>query len=771
MSRTKRTLLLCLAAVALLLAAAAVAFPPLVRSRAASAAARLGASLSIRSVRPSLSGARLADVRLTLTDIPGLSIHFDSVAVALSGDVSVVGGRVDVHGPRQLLAEQVGRWRSARPPADGGGSGGRQRRFSVAGLALHWPGFDGEGTQLSATDLRSADLLRGEELRAGSIQASTAAGAFDATGLLVGWSRSPDLVFRQLQAASIRATVRLAAPLPPPPEVAGRPPSPVSPAKVQRPEPPGRNSAPAPEPQLPPGPSLRDRLVRQAADLGARCAPDAFAKVDAFVVHVQRGDDSLSLGPGALSLAMRQRSLHIDLAPGAQPDEKGVLFRAQVPMDQGPVVLDVEGGPIQLSTLGVKEGDLGLTATDKTSLLVKAHVELMEDGRAVSFDGNVKAAGLSIFHGKLADAPVEGLSVAARLKGDALLDGTRLRLEDSEVDVGALQLMVSGLLDRDAQRRLRVDARFGIPLVSCQQALDSLPEKLVPVVHGMRLAGTLSLTGRLRFDPARPQDFLFDYRGSSDCRFLSVPEGVDANRFRQPFKRVVYGPDNKRLEVDAGPGAPGWVPIGAISQHMEAAVMTTEDGRFRVHHGFDHEAIHNSLKDNLQKGAFVRGASTISMQLAKNLYLERKKTLSRKLQELILTMYLEQVLTKEQILELYLNVVEFGPMVYGIGPAASHYFRCSPSELTPGQAMFLSSILPQPKLARFGAGGRLNDGWMNYLYKLIKLAQKRGWIGAEDAEVALEEWVMFGGPPVRTAASLPGASASEPELPLLGSDD
>ena len=119
------------------------------------------------------------------------------------------------------------------------------------------------------------------------------------------------------------------------------------------------------------------------------------------------------------------------------------------------------------------------------------------------------------------------------------------------------------------------------------------------------------------------------------------------------------------------------MPLSAISKFMEVAVLTTEDGGFHRHHGFDHEAIRNSIRENLRRRKFVRGASTISMQLAKNLYLDRGKNLSRKLQEAVLTMYLEQELTKEQILELYLNVVEFGPLIYGIGPAARYYFDAS----------------------------------------------------------------------------------------------
>ena len=99
---------------------------------------------------------------------------------------------------------------------------------------------------------------------------------------------------------------------------------------------------------------------------------------------------------------------------------------------------------------------------------------------------------------------------------------------------------------------------------------------------------------------------------------------------------------------------------------MQVAVLTTEDGAFFHHHGFNEWAIRSSLVANIKAGRFVRGASTITMQLAKNLFLSREKTLSRKLEELILTDYLERTFDKNEMMELYLNIIEFGPDVYGV---------------------------------------------------------------------------------------------------------
>jgi hypothetical protein len=315
--------------------------------------------------------------------------------------------------------------------------------------------------------------------------------------------------------------------------------------------------------------------------------------------------------------------------------------------------------------------------------------------------------------------------------------------------VGKVQFQLRGTLDR-TQPKMRLDLHFGIPLVACQSVLDALPQSLVPVVHGMAAAGTLSLSGQLRYDEANPKDFFVDYAASNDCRITSVPKDVDVRRFGSEFKLRAYDLKGNAIEIDSGPGSAGWVGRGGISHFMEAAVMTCEDGRFRRHRGFDHEAIRNSVRENLQARKFLRGASTISMQLAKNLYLNRDKTISRKLQELILTTYLEQALTKDQIMELYLNVIEFAPMTYGLGSASARYFNKHPASLSLGQAMYLASILPNPRQQHFAQGGRVSDGWMRYLYKLMKIAAKMRWISEVDLEVGLGEWVVQGSPdPVR----------------------
>ena len=148
------------------------------------------------------------------------------------------------------------------------------------------------------------------------------------------------------------------------------------------------------------------------------------------------------------------------------------------------------------------------------------------------------------------------------------------------------------------------------------------------------------------------------------------------------------------IPVVVGPDNPDFAPYDQISPYLVSSIMTTEDNGFFKHHGWVSSEFKSALRRNLKGGGFRLGASSITMQMTKNVLLTKDKTLSRKLQELFLVWYLEQELPKERILELYFNAIEFGPRIYGIGAATRHYFGKKPADLTPLEAAFFSSILP-----------------------------------------------------------------------------
>ncbi len=140
-----------------------------------------------------------------------------------------------------------------------------------------------------------------------------------------------------------------------------------------------------------------------------------------------------------------------------------------------------------------------------------------------------------------------------------------------------------------------------------------------------------------------------------------------------------------------------WISYDLISPHLKRAVIAAEDAKFMEHKGFDYKAIQIAYKKNLRKRKIVAGGSTISQQLAKNLFLSTKKTPWRKIEEAIITLMLENVMSKRRILEIYLNIIEWGNNVFGVKAAALHYYNISTSSLSAKQSARLAAMIPNPR--------------------------------------------------------------------------
>jgi monofunctional biosynthetic peptidoglycan transglycosylase len=140
-----------------------------------------------------------------------------------------------------------------------------------------------------------------------------------------------------------------------------------------------------------------------------------------------------------------------------------------------------------------------------------------------------------------------------------------------------------------------------------------------------------------------------------------------------------------------------WVPMKDIAPALASAVVNAEDATFYDHHGIDFKQMREAMEKNRRKKRFARGGSTITMQLAKNLYLTPRKFVFRKILEIGIAFEMELLLPKERILELYLNLIEWAPGIYGVEAAAQHYFRVPAAKLGAGQASFLAAVIPNPK--------------------------------------------------------------------------
>ena len=329
------------------------------------------------------------------------------------------------------------------------------------------------------------------------------------------------------------------------------------------------------------------------------------------------------------------------------------------------------------------------------------------------------------------------------------------------IDRGTLSMGSAGcdyeLTGRWGSRRL-LSVRVHSDSLSGSDLASSIPDPMLGRLRGLRLSGSLGFDIRLTLD--------WDYPDSSDVSISVRPErlGVDhspvtfgrlASRTGETVRMTDSWGNSRVIGLDSV-ASPCFVHAPDLNPWLEPLLCAAEDGTFRRHRGFSEYHIRNSIRTDMNQGRFARGGSTITMQLVKNLFLSREKTLARKLQEVFLTWRMESHLDKDRILELYANVVELGPDVFGFSEAADYYFGTSMAGLSVRETAFLVSILPGPKLYhRFGVQGFVPDYWNSYLDRLIIAAMNRTGLEAYSAEAGLRETLLFDG---RVSGMLAGFS-------------
>ncbi|MBA3405190.1 MAG: transglycosylase domain-containing protein [Gemmatimonadaceae bacterium] len=239
--------------------------------------------------------------------------------------------------------------------------------------------------------------------------------------------------------------------------------------------------------------------------------------------------------------------------------------------------------------------------------------------------------------------------------------------------------------------------RFVIPPIDCQRVLTAIPEEMAPYMAGYKLRGVFETDVHLDVNWADlDATKLGGHVGIKHCKVVDQPAD-SPKRVKEEFEHYVEIEKGQWSSFVVGPSNEDFVPLEDISPYLIKSIMSTEDSAFYAHRGFITAEFRTALVKDLKAGKFKYGASSITMQMVKNVLLYREKTLARKLQELFLTWHVENTLTKDRILEIYFNVIEYGPGLYGIGPATRHFFGKPPKDLNPVEAAFFSSILPAPK--------------------------------------------------------------------------
>ncbi|MEE2779489.1 MAG: transglycosylase domain-containing protein, partial [Myxococcota bacterium] len=353
--------------------------------------------------------------------------------------------------------------------------------------------------------------------------------------------------------------------------------------------------------------------------------------------------------------------------------------------------------------------------------------------RVARMEGKLSLSDGAFFYRGLSSVPLTGIE--ARLDFVSEIDTAKKKvvLQKSQLKLGNVEMTVDGVVENYADIP-QVSGNIEMPRARCQDVVDAIPAEFIPLLEGLKVRGTVGWNLTFKLDTGDMDSLKYDLSPQlTHFKVVDMGNRLNLEAVSGTFLHRIEEEDGTVREIIMGRDAPTWASIEEINDYVVQAVTTTEDGSFYKHKGWSAFAIRQSLVTNLKKGSFVRGASTISQQLVKNLFLSREKTISRKFQELFITAQLEGALDKDRIMELYLNVIEFGPGIYGLGPASLHYFGKEPLDLTALEAVFLVSLIPSPKRYYHQyERGEVDDAWRRHLRWIMKVMVQRGKLSEDE---------------------------------------
>jgi hypothetical protein len=348
-------------------------------------------------------------------------------------------------------------------------------------------------------------------------------------------------------------------------------------------------------------------------------------------------------------------------------------------------------------------------------------------GDDYKIEGSWSVRNLLINHAKIAANDI--VVPEARIDADLLI-GTNYVALDSTSTVYLKKAEIHPYLKYTLSPNKIYEVKLNAPEQDAQELLNAFPKGLFESLEGLKVSGKVRYALNFYLDSSEPDSVQFD-SGLVPSSFKILKWGkIDLQKINQPFVYTPYEYGKPMRDIMIGPSNPNYTPLSEVSSNFKNAILTSEDPSFFSHKGFVQESIRKSFAINFKEKKFVRGGSTISMQLVKNVFLSRKKTLARKAEEILIVWLIEnnRLVSKNRMLEVYFNIIEMGQNVYGIGEATRHYFGKSPSELNIGEGIFLANIVPRPKIAlfKFRGDGGLKDYMYNYFQYIGNIMARRG---------------------------------------------
>jgi len=356
-----------------------------------------------------------------------------------------------------------------------------------------------------------------------------------------------------------------------------------------------------------------------------------------------------------------------------------------------------------------------------------------KSGGELHIDGFASIANLMINHPKIASKDV----VIKNAKFDfRFLLGSDFISIDSSSTIEFNKIKFNPYLAYETEEDTIYKLKVAIPKMKAQDFIVSLPDGLFTHFQGMEAEGNFEYKLDFMFNKNKPNTLIFDSNLKKENLKITKYGEANLNKLNGEFVYRAIINNVPQRPILVGAENPNYTPLNQISPYLQKCVLTSEDPSFFSHRGFINEAFKQSILKNIRTKKFSRGASTISMQLIKNVFLTREKTVSRKLEEILLVYILEnnRIASKERMLEVYFNIIEWGPNVYGIGEASQFYFQKKPADLTLKECLYLATIIPKPRkfMWQFDNEGKLKSFANQQQKFLSNLMLRRGILIPED---------------------------------------
>jgi hypothetical protein len=375
-------------------------------------------------------------------------------------------------------------------------------------------------------------------------------------------------------------------------------------------------------------------------------------------------------------------------------NSKGFAFEGKLDRDDLTGEISIVGAknqkyveiPFIIGGLGFKKAHFVLNSLDQTR-------------KGIEFDAQGEIQDLKAEEKRISDTLVSVKNCSGRFLAYFGKDYVELDSQ-SQLQINGIKTELFARYDISANPHYAL--QFQIPTIPAQQFFSSLPAGLFRNTSGIKANGTLAYSFKFELEHKKPHLCILESHMETSKDFKVTQWGMaNPNKLNGTFIHDFFDKGQLVSSFAVGPSNPFFAAYNEISPDVPRAVMKSEDPSFFYHRGFYTDAFRSSIAHNYRLKRFARGGSTISMQLVKNVFLGRKKTMARKIEEILLVWLIEDqhIVSKTRMIEVYLNIIEWGPGIFGIGEAADFYFDKHPSQINLGEATFLASIIPSPKNA------------------------------------------------------------------------